>query len=148
MYPITLIVLGDPKGQPRPKAFAFRGHARVYDPGTAENWKSQIAQAVKEAGAVGIMLDIPLSISIHCHFRRPKSHYKAGKNAHMLRPDAPTWHTSKPDFDNTAKAACDALTHLGVWKDDAQVVKATVSKRYSDGAARTIITIMEVEVEE
>lgn len=145
MEPLTFVVLGDPKGQPRPKAFAFKGHARVYDPGTAENWKSQIAEAVRQAGAVGIMIPHPLSVTIHCHFRRPKGHYRTGKNAAELKADAPTWHTNKPDFDNVAKAACDALTHLGVWKDDAQVVRATVIKRYSDGAPRTLITIMEAQ---
>ena len=34
--PISFTVLGDPKGQPRPKAFSRGGHAAVYDPGTAE----------------------------------------------------------------------------------------------------------------
>ncbi len=143
MDPITFIVLGDPKGQPRPKAFAFKGHARVFDPGTAEGWKSQIAEAVRHVGAVGIMLASPLSVSIHCHFRRPKGHYGSGKNAHLLKKDAPDWHTAKPDFDNVAKAACDALTHLGVWHDDAQIVRATVTKKYSNGAPRTVITIQE-----
>ena len=145
MEPITFVVLGEPKGQPRPKAFSFKGHARVFDPGTAEGWKSQIAEAVRAAGALGLMIKVPLSVSIHCHFKRPKSHYRTGKNAGLLRADAGTWHTSKPDFDNVAKAACDAITHLGVWHDDAQVVKATVTKRYSDGAARTVITIQEAQ---
>ena len=139
MDPITLIVLGDPKGQPRPKAFLRGGHASVYDPGTAEGWKSSIAVSCKEAGVVGAMITSPLSISIHCYFKRPKGHFGTGKKEHVKKSSAPYWHTSKPDFDNVAKAACDALTHLGVWKDDAQVVQAHVTKRYSDGAARTVI---------
>jgi Holliday junction resolvase RusA-like endonuclease len=143
MEPITLTVLGDPKGQPRPKAFSRGGHARVYDPGTAEGWKSQIAVAAKESGAVGLMLDTPLKVEIHAYFKRPKSHYRSGKNSKMLKEAAPAFHTGKPDFDNLGKAACDALTHLGVWGDDAQIVDGKVTKRYSIGAARTIITITE-----
>jgi hypothetical protein len=144
MEPITLTVLGDPKGQPRPKAFSRGGHARVYDPGTAEGWKSQIAVAAKEIGAVGLMLDTPLKVDITCYFRRPKSHYRTGKNAHLLRNNAPKWNSSKPDRDNLDKAICDALTHLGVWRDDAQVVDGHAPRKlFSDGAPRTVITISE-----
>lgn len=51
---ITFFIHGDPKPQPRPRAFARRMGAkfvaRVYDAGTAEGWKSQIAmtEAVEE----------------------------------------------------------------------------------------------------
>ena len=48
---ISFSVDGEPKAQPRPKAFARnfgnKWQARVYDPGTAEGWKSLIAIAVK-----------------------------------------------------------------------------------------------------
>lgn len=143
MDPITLIVLGDPKGQPRPKAFTLNGHASVYDPATAEGWKSAIAEAVKEAGVLGLGIDKPVRFSMVCHFRRPKSHYRTGKKARFFRSDIPRFHTAKPDFDNVAKAACDALTHLSVWKDDSLVVQAYVEKRYSSGAPKTVITIQE-----
>ena len=51
--PITVRVYGEPKGQPRPRAFAKpigggKFSARVYDAGTAEGWKSQIAQAFRQ----------------------------------------------------------------------------------------------------
>ena len=142
MLPITLVVLGDPKGQPRPKAFCRGGRASVYDPGTAEGWKSQIAVAAKEQGVAGLMLDMPLRVDITCYFRRPKSHYRTGKNSHILRENAPKWNASKPDRDNLDKAICDALTNLGVWRDDAQVVDGHAPrKRFSDGAPRTLIII-------
>ena len=37
----------------------------------------------------------------------------------------------KPDLDNVAKIVCDALNGVA-YKDDAQVVKLTVHKRYSE----------------
>jgi Holliday junction resolvase RusA-like endonuclease len=40
-----------------------------------------------------------------------------------------------------AKAAADALTHLGVWRDDSQLAEVIVRKRYTDSNARTQITI-------
>ena len=39
---------GIPKGQPRPRAFSRNGHARVFDPGTAEGWKSAVAVAAQD----------------------------------------------------------------------------------------------------
>ena len=47
-----------------------------------------------------------------------------------VRESAPRWHTSKPDYDNIAKAITDALTKAGIWADDAQVAIGSVVKRY------------------
>src|SRR4029077_12784124 len=49
------VVIGDPKGQPRPRAFAKKIGintyvARVYDAASAEAWKSAIALSAREAG--------------------------------------------------------------------------------------------------
>ncbi|MCH7474591.1 MAG: RusA family crossover junction endodeoxyribonuclease, partial [Gemmatimonadetes bacterium] len=44
---IQFFVEGDPKPQPRPRAFSIGGTARVYDPHTAEGWKSAIADAAR-----------------------------------------------------------------------------------------------------
>lgn len=139
--PISFFVLGDPKGQPRPKAFVRGGHAAVYDPGTAEGWKSAIAISAKEAGAVGLMLEGPLRLTLSCWFKRPKSHYTAKG---QLRAGMMLWHTKKPDADNVFKAAADALTHLGVWRDDSQLAEIIVRKRYTDSNARSQITIEKV----
>ena len=146
MTPITLVVLGDPKGQPRPKAVSFRGHARVYDPGTSKDFKSAVVDAVREAGMLGLMLDTPLRVDIECFFRRPKGHYGSGKNSKTLKPAAPKWNTSKPDRDNIEKAIFDALTNAGFWRDDSIVVDGKAPmKKFSDGAPRTIITIRKAE---
>lgn len=127
---IAFFAPGDPKGQPRPRAFARGGHARVFDPGTAEGWKSAVALAAREH--VRTPLDGALRVEMLFTFRRPKGHYRTGKNSHVLRDDAPTFHTSKPDADNLAKAVLDALTTLGAWRDDAQVSTLIVTKDYGD----------------
>lgn len=117
---------GIPKGQPRPRAFSRGGHARVFDPGTAEGWKSAVAVAAQ--GHRGKFTAGPLRVSISFTFPRPNTHYrKAG-----LRDDAPEYHTSKPDADNAAKAVLDCLTTIGVWPDDAMVASLLVEKWYGD----------------
>jgi Holliday junction resolvase RusA-like endonuclease len=137
MSTISFFVSGEPKAQPRPKAFArnFGGKwmARVYTPGSAEYWKSQIAIAAKPFLPT-VPFAGPIKLSQVYYFARPKSHYRTGKNASLLRPDAPVDHESKPDCENLQKATQDALTQLGFWRDDSQVSKWDGHKVYCDEA--------------
>ena len=147
---VTLRVDGDPKAQPRPRSFAMRGKsgkysARVYDPGTAEFWKSLIAIAAREK--IVRPFAGPVVVEMSFCIRRPKSHYRTGKNAAQLKPAAPNYHTSKPDVDNFAKAVLDALTTIGAWKDDSQVAGLSARKIYGEqpGAIIQIAALPEVE---
>ena len=129
MDPIRFFAPGEPKGQPRPRAFAFKGRARVYDPGTAEGFKSAIAAAAEEWQ--GRLLPGPFSVSIELFFPRPKGHFGSKGN---LKPSAPIYHTGKPDLDNVAKAILDALSEksgIGLWKDDNAVVHLSITKRWA-----------------
>ena len=140
---ISFTVSGVPKGQPRPRAFAFRGKARVFDPGTAEEWKSRIAEAARPH-LPGEPLAGPVALKVVFTFPRPKKHYRSAG----LRSNAPTWFCSKPDADNAAKAVMDALTVLGLWRDDAQVVSLTVRKTFGStaeaGARMTLATLQDL----
>jgi Holliday junction resolvase RusA-like endonuclease len=131
MNTIQFEVHGTPKGQPRPRAFALHGRARVFDPGTAEGWKAQIAIAAKPF-LPSTPYDGPLKVCISFSFIRPKGHYGKRKGALYLRDDAPFQHTGKPDLDNLEKAVLDALTTLGMWHDDAQVFQLSSSKHYCE----------------
>lgn len=122
---LRVFVPGTPKGQPRPRAFARAGKARVYDPGTAEGWKSQIALAVPFPRQA---CEGPVSVFMQFVFARPKSHTRSSG---ALKDGVPNVVTSKPDIDNLAKAVLDALTGVGVWNDDAQVTDIVCSKRYA-----------------
>ena len=42
MSPIIFFAAGSPKGQPRVRAFVRGNHAGVYDPGTANEFKTSI----------------------------------------------------------------------------------------------------------
>jgi Holliday junction resolvase RusA-like endonuclease len=148
LYSFT--VSGDPKGQPRPRAFAMRMpdgkySARVFDSGTAEGWKAQVVLAAKPH-APARPLAGPVQVRIAFVFRRPNSHFRSSNPAKELRGDAPTYHTSKPDSDNLAKAVLDALTQLGTfWRDDSQVCSLFAGKTYgpNPGAVVEIISLAE-----
>ena len=55
------------------------------------------------------------------------------------------WRVAKPDTDNLQKLLKDCMTKCGFWKDDAQVVRETVEKRWSDEPCGIYIEIEELE---
>lgn len=117
-------VYGDPKPQPRPRAFRRGAHAAVFNPATAEGWKSLIAAAIRDQlppapyeGAV--------SVSARFILPRPK------RLQRRKDPDGELLHTAKPDGDNLIKAVLDACSQISVWRDDAHVVDLFVQKRYA-----------------
>lgn len=128
---IDFFVHGLPVAQPRTRATAFRGKARVYDPGTANAWKACVIAAVR-ALEMNTMTG-PVCLRLEFFLPRPKSHY--GKRG--LLPSAPAAPTCKPDLDNLEKALMDAMTSAGAWIDDAQVIAVNKAKSYAPGPALT-----------
>lgn len=125
---VDVFACGIPKGQPRPRAFARNGKARVYDPGTAEAWKGAVALAVgPRAPVTG-----PVRVDLAFAMPRPKAHLDSRGR---IKDSAPGYHTGKPDADNLAKGCLDALTTMRVWQDDAQVASLRVTKRYDEGGS-------------
>lgn len=128
----SVFVHGEPKAQPRVRAFARNGRAGVYDPGTAEGWKSLIAAEVKDLA--GRCITQAVDLHLEFYFPRPKSHFGSGRNSNRLKTSAPSLHVKKPDLDNLEKAVKDALSEksgIGLWKDDCQVVRVVKSKHYA-----------------
>lgn len=123
-YKVSLWVDGVPKGQPRPRAFARGGHAAVYDPGTAEGWKSQIAEAFR-FHRPPTPIEGPVSVTLKFFFPRP------GRLRKKKSPPGEIWHTAKPDVDNLAKSVFDALQQIGMFRDDSQIFECAISKVYA-----------------
>jgi Holliday junction resolvase RusA-like endonuclease len=76
--------------------------------------------------ADGYPLDEPLIARMVFTFARPRSHYRTGaKTSHFLTSNAPTRPAGKPDLSKLLRSTEDALTDVGVWRDDARVVTYT-----------------------
>ena len=136
MSTLTFDVIGEPKGQPRPRAFARRMGAvhvaRFYDSDVADAWKSAVQIALLEMlKQTRWELTLgPVSVSLNFAMPRPKSHFAAKG----LKPSAPVYHVGRPDVDNTCKLILDQITRSGcVWRDDSQVVSLTVHKIWASG---------------
>jgi Holliday junction resolvase RusA-like endonuclease len=117
----------------------------VYTPAAVTRWRAQIAAAarhqVAQHAGYPIQAGRPVSVRLLFCLARPKSHYHRGGKRRL---DAPTMHTTKPDTDNLAKAALDALTTAGLWHDDAQVCMLTIDKRFAECCPGLIITVSEI----
>jgi len=136
MSTLTFTVKGEPKGQPRPRAFARKMGsvhvARFYDSDVADAWKRAVYCEVLEASnkAGWQVTTAPVSVTLRFAMPRPKSHF----GARGLKPSAPQDHVGKPDADNLAKLVLDQITRDGrIWRDDSQVVTLIVHKLWASG---------------
>lgn len=74
----------------------------------------------------------PIKCSLEFYCKRPKSHYKTGKNAHILKDNSPIYNTNNKDLDNMVKFVLDALNDK-LYNDDCQIVEINCKKLYSSG---------------
>lgn len=138
---------GDPKGQPRPRAFARRmgAHfvARMYDSDAADAWKAAVDAQLVEIARTHSLQPFAgrCSVILQFYFQRPKSHLRTNG---MVKDSSPGPHTSKPDLDNLAKLVLDRITRNGrFWGDDAQVDMLAIGKEWAKAgeAGGVLVTI-------
>ena len=107
-------------------------------------WKQRVAiaaaDAMKDADILNLMQG-PVKLTVQFLMPRPKSHYRTGRNAHLLKKTAPKYHTTKPDTLKLMRSTEDALTGV-VWMDDSQVIEQTLRKNYTEEVPMAIIAVM------
>lgn len=111
-------------------------------------WRADVKAAAEEAaGPDWEPMEGPCDVEVTFYFLRPKSHYRTGRNAHLLKDDSPEWVTShgKGDLDKLLRSTCDALTAAGVWQDDSQLVRVNAAKRYSTIGGASIRVVKTVD---
>lgn len=113
----------------------------VEDNKNLKPWRMD-AIASARAAHQGAPLDGALAVTVDFIYPRPKSHYRTGKNAHLLRDDAPDFKISAPDTDKLERALGDALTQSGIIRDDARIAVWHAQKIYGD-RPETLVTITE-----
>lgn len=95
-------------------------------------WADSIRYAAQDA-AGDVFFQGAVSLQIEFQFSRPKS----------VKPKKRPFMTTKPDASKLLRGAEDALTGI-LWRDDAQVVAAIVTKTYVDGPGGALVTVTEV----
>lgn len=102
----------------------------------AKPWRERVHQAAIEALDGKARIEGPVNVRAIFYFDRPKTHYRTGANAHLLRDKAPVVPATRAsgDIDKLLRSCLDSLTSAGVWQDDAQVVCAVASKVWTNSA--------------
>lgn len=123
---IVFNVPGECRGKMRPKATVFGGHARVYTPNKQIEYENWVRQCFHTQHPDHKPFDGEVRVNICCYMAIPKSTSK--KKAELMKAGEIN-PTKKPDTDNIAKSILDSLNTLA-FKDDSQVVRLSVCKRY------------------
>jgi Holliday junction resolvase RusA-like endonuclease len=146
---IEFTVVGHPKPQPRARATSLKTkggktHARVYEPGDANEWKGFVMQAAKPH-VPGVPLSGPLRVDLAFRFKRPDHHYrvKNGEQTDTVKSTAPVYASwpGKNDRDNLDKAVLDALTQAGMWRGDGIVCDGRIRKWYVNAGEQPGVTV-------
>jgi crossover junction endodeoxyribonuclease RusA len=121
-----IFVAGLPIAQPRTRATAISGHARLYTPNNGiRAWKQSIQIAARQVWH-GEPMTGPMRVD--CRFIFPRVDSQIWKR----KPMPAIWHCKKPDRDNLDKAVLDALTGI-FWIDDCHVCDGRIEKHIASG---------------
>lgn len=130
MAPITITLPGVPHGKGRPR-ITKRGFA--YTPEKTRSYEAELKFAALQVMGGKPVMDGALIVTMVANFPVAASWSKKKQAAALAGDIRPT---GKPDADNLLKCL-DSLNQV-VWKDDAQIVSATIIKRYSERPGVTI----------
>lgn len=119
-------VIGEVVGKERPRVNMYTGS--IYTPGKTKDYEFLIQQYFKMKYPNYQTLEGRISIEIIAYLKIPKSTNKVKKQEMLDNKISPT---KKPDVDNIAKVILDAMNKF-VFKDDNQVAKISVEKRYGE----------------
>lgn len=153
MAEVVITVYGTPAPQGSKRAFAVRGKGGIPTGKVAviesshdrvKSWRQAVieaALALEREATRG-----PVAVEMTFYLKRPKSHYRTGKHAHLLRELAPLHPAGMPDLSKLVRSTEDALTAVGLWADDAQVVTCSAVKVWCprDHAPGAHITVREI----
>lgn len=128
MQQIEFTIFGNPVALKRHRTVRTKNFIRQYDPSfndkqdfLAKTMEYRPEEPLKSA----------LMVSLFFNIARPKSHYRTGKNAGVLKDNAPIACTKRPDIDNYVKFVMDALNGV-FWIDDSQIFSLYSVKQYSE----------------
>ncbi len=114
------------------KVSVVRGRPVFYEPKPVKEAKALLISHLNEHKP-----DMPMdgALELHTTWLYPKG--KTHRDGQ--------WRSTRPDTDNIQKLLKDCMTMLGFWKDDAQVARETVEKKWTGGDSGIRIQIDKLE---
>jgi Holliday junction resolvase RusA-like endonuclease len=123
------------------KRHRHRLHGGTYDPSKKE--KDDFVKAIE---TLPEKMTKPIKCVLNFYCKRPKTHYKTGKNSNILKDTSPKYNTNNKDLDNMVKFVLDALNDK-LYTDDSLIFEITCSKLYSEGDGYIYVKFTEVNDE-
>ena len=115
------------------KVKVVHGRPMFYDPPKVRHAKGVLSEALMVHTPLEPLTG-PVELRAVWKFKRSRPH-RHGE-----------WRTTRPDTDNLQKLLKDIMTGLGFWNDDAQVVRESVEKMWSNDPGLEIeITELEAQ---
>ncbi len=99
-------------------------------------WKEMVAREARRVWGARRLLTGPVYAEMVFYRTSPAYRLGTGRNAGIVKPNAPAFPASKPDVLKLARGVEDALTGV-VWEDDAANVSLKLDKRY--GASDCVV---------
>lgn len=110
---------------------SLKRHRHRLKGGTYDPSKKDKDDFIKVIGELPLeKMTKPIKCTLHFFCKRPKNHYKTGKNAHILKDTAPKYNTNNKDLDNMVKFVLDALNDK-LYTDDCLIIEINCIKTYS-----------------
>ena len=111
----------------------------TYDPSKKE--KEDFIKSIENFPTEKMGKPIKCVLNFYC--KRPKTHYKTGKFAGILKDTSPKYNTNNKDLDTMVKFVLDALNDK-LYTDDSLIFEITCSKLYSESDGYIYVKFMEV----
>lgn len=144
MISFTIEGIPQPRGSKKALPNRATGRAMMVDSNPKSGpWMNAVAHQASRAMNGAPLLAGPLEVCVTFAFPRPKAHYRSGKRSTELRDDAPEWHDKKPDGDKLERAIGDGMTGV-VFRDDAQIARWVVEKRYTASSGFCSVVVDEL----
>jgi Holliday junction resolvase RusA-like endonuclease len=112
----------------------------TYDPSKKD--KDEFIKVIDKFPSEKMTKPIRCVLNFYC--KRPKNHYKTGKNSHVLKDSSPKYNVNNKDLDNMVKFVLDALNDK-LYVDDSLIIEINCSKMYSENDGYIYAKFTEVE---
>jgi crossover junction endodeoxyribonuclease RusA len=144
MMRVSFFAAGKPETKGSARAFVVKGRAVITNANPrAKTWAGIVTTQALDA--MGRVAPFPGPVDLYVKFTlpRPKSHYRTGRHGHLLREDAPSMHSGKPDLDKLLRCLKDSLTGV-CYGDDGQVWSVTAFKQYGERLGASVVVCRSV----
>ena len=140
------IVYGPPASMGSKRAFICKGRPILVDVKAKQlrSFQAEMRSAMSLSKPETLITN-PVTLCVRVYAQRPKGHYGTGKNANVLKANAPKYCATKPDLDKVIRAVQDCAT--GIWfRDDSQVVNYDGSiKIYTESEPRVEVELCDID---